>query len=107
MGFVSIFVDDEKTTIRVSRGTPSWVRTHDRPTVKYSPILADRRARGRMIYYLENNLRDGGHGGRGPAREMLRNQLAITDIRTIAEGCDEPLSSAGVVKQLKKAVINQ
>jgi hypothetical protein len=74
---VSIFVDDGKATIRGSRGTPLLVGTHDGPTKKYSPILADRWACGRMIYYLENDLKDGGDGSRGPALEMLRNHVGF------------------------------
>jgi hypothetical protein len=43
--------------------------------MKYSPIFADRWACGRMIYYLEKDLKGGGDGSRGPALKMLRNQL--------------------------------
>ncbi|KAI0296927.1 kinase-like domain-containing protein, partial [Multifurca ochricompacta] len=50
---LSVFVEDEETMIKGYRGTPEWtapeVGTLDGPSTRYSPILADRWACGRML----------------------------------------------------------
>jgi serine/threonine protein kinase len=54
---LSVFVEDEHTMAKGFCGTPPWVApevgTRDGPEMRYSPILADRWACGRMMRHLE------------------------------------------------------
>ncbi|KAI0296940.1 kinase-like domain-containing protein [Multifurca ochricompacta] len=88
---LSVFVEDEGTTIKGYRGTPEWtapeVGTLDGPSTRYSPILADRWACGRMLDYFEKHLpsghgsqRDIGRLGIGLLREDPRSRPSVREV---------------------------
>jgi serine/threonine protein kinase len=108
---LSIFVEDEHTTIEGFCGTPPWVApevgTRDVPDMTYSPILADRWACGRMVHYLEKLLAGGGDGSQGQIQEMLKDRLMSADPRArpaVKEVLDAyRVSTKGGVKRIAKA----
>jgi len=83
---LSVFVEDERTTIEGFCGTPTLVApevgTRDGPDMTYSPILADRWACGQMMYYLEKRVPGGGDGSRYRVQEMHADQLMSDDPRS-------------------------
>jgi serine/threonine protein kinase len=80
---LSVFVENERTTIKGFRGTPQWVApevgTRDGPDLTYSPVLADRWACGKMMFYLGTLLPGSGDGSRHRVQERLRDQLTNDD----------------------------
>jgi len=77
---LSMFVEDEQTTIEGFCGTQPWVApevgTPDGPDLAYSPILADRWACGQMVKYLEKVV-----AGGSQIQETLKDRLTSSDPR--------------------------
>ena len=78
---MSFIMESEDTMIEGFRGTPPWVApkvgTYDGPDMKYSAILTDWWACGRMIRYIEGILRGGSDGSQGRVQEKktIQDQL--------------------------------
>ncbi len=106
---VSMFVEDEQTTIVGYCGTQPWVAPEvgspDGPDLAYSPILADRWACGQMVKYLEKAVAGGGAGSCGQV--SLKDQLTSSDPGArppVKEVLDSyRVSTKGGAKQIAKA----